>query len=1199
MLITNAAIKNRTTVLVLIFLIIVAGAYCYVSLPRESFPDVTIPIVLVSTTYEGVSPEDVETSVTMKLEDKLAGLKGLKEMSSSSAEGMSLIKLEFHPDVVIEDALQYVRDRVDLAKPDLPDAEERKEPVLTEINVADFPIFMVNISGDISPVRLKTIADRLEEEFERIPGVLESDVMGALEREIRLEIDPDRLAAYRLTIPEIMEVIPSENVNISAGGLETPGMKFNIRVPAELDQPEQVNLLPLVVHEGKTIYLSDIATLNDTFKDRETISRLNGKPTITVTLKKRVGQNILPIIRRAKAVLAEFRNQAPAGVTFEVTLDQSKDVRMMISDLENNIFSGLVLVVLVLVLFMGVRTSTIVALAIPMSMLLSFMVLKVLGYTLNMMILFGLIMALGMLVDNAIVIVENIYRHMQMGYNRVQAAMKGTAEVGWPVITSTATTLAAFGPMMFWPGMMGEFMKFLPITLIITLSCSLFVAMIISPTICSFLSGGARKRENGSKHHPFVAAYRGLLGAALRHRALTLTAATMMLLVMFVVFGIFNHGVELFPEMDPNRGIVDIRCPQGTSIHESDRLAREIEQRIAPHHDDHELDYVVTSVGMAGGEEAVFMGATGGAHRATVTLIFKDFEERQKESDDALKQMRTYLADIPGAEIQVEKQREGPPTGAAVTVRIIGRDFKELEKLSREARKLIEDVPGLVNLRSDYEAAKPELTMTIDRRRAALLGLNTRTIGHFLKTNIFGARVGIYREFKDEYDITVRLPESQRTNIEDTLRLRVPNRTGTAVPLSSLGTFTYAGGFGTISHIDQDRVITVSADAEGRLSDKVLADAEGRLSKGRAILRSDDVLDFPSLCRRILGAKAGTAGARLLDKLEDDVVESLRRVARAGSRGAQATPTKRSKTEQAVVAGDKAAILNAINACIANAMFYEEEDVPKEGLEEDERDALTTWWPWRFLFVKSATAKKLNRLALAGLFSDVVRPMEQLELNQGYYIRYAGEKEESEKAQAFLLKAGTIAVLLIVLILVTQFNTVSAPLIIMATVPLSLVGVLGGLLICRMPFGIIMTGVGVISLAGIVVNNAIVLLDYTRQLQRRGKELIEAAVEAGATRLRPVMLTATTTILGLLPMAIGKSFDIHTFSFALKSESSQWWSHMAIAVIFGLAFATLLTLFVVPALYVSLYRLAARMGLGGLKHVGENSNGERIEKEDF
>ena len=1043
MLISNAAIKNRTTVFVLVVLIVVAGVYSYTTLPREAAPDVPVPFVTISTIYEGVAPEDVETAVTIKIENELTGIKGVKEITSSSAEGISLINIEFHPNIRIEDALQYVRDKVDIAKAELKN-KEIEEPVIREVNIAEFPIIIVTISGTISPVRLKEIADELEDEIEQVPGVLNVDVMGAIEREIRLEIDADRVAAYGLTIPELVNLIPAQNVNISAGGLETPGTKFNVRVPAEFIKAEEVDSLPLTTRNGKTIYLRDVARVVDTFKDRTSYARLDGEASISLNIRKAIGANIIEVAAGVQRILSEARKLVPAGVRLETTMDRSDEIRQSLRDLENNVASGLILVVLVLVAFMGWRTSVIVAMAIPLSMLISFFLLDAIGYTLNMIVLFSLILALGMLVDNAIVIVENIFRHRQMGYGRIESAMKGTAEVAWPVTTSTVTTIAAFSPLLMWPGIMGDFMKYLPATLIVTLSSSLFVALVISPTICSVLSGKVRKV---SQTHPFVEAYRRLLGLALKHRAVTLIGAFMLLVAVGIVYKKRGHGVELFPNIDPRQALINIRSAQGTNITEADRLAEVAEGRVAPFGAD--MKHVITTVGSPGGGMS-FVGRAGGPHVANLTIVFKDYVDRERPSADAIKEIRQAMVGIPGPDIKVEREQMGPPTGAAVAVRIIGKDFQTLDELAERAKKMIADVPGLVNLRSDLEAARPELVFKVDRQRANDLGVSPQIIGNFLKTCVFGRKVSIYRQFNDEYDITVRLPVEDRREIQDLFRLNVPNARGQAIPLRSLGDFEYRGGLGTINRVNQKRVVTLTGDAEGRLDTAVLADVQKRLDK--------------------------------------------------------------------------------------------------------------------------------------------------LSLPTSYKISYAGKKEQQDEAANFLFKrALPLALLGIVLILVAQFNTLSAPLIIMTTVLLSFIGVLTGLLVCSMPFGIIMTGVGVISLAGVVVNNAIVLLDCTRRLQREGMDVVAATLQAGATRLRPVLLTAITTILGLVPMATGVSFDFHNLSIAWRSESSQWWSSMAVAVIFGLAFATVLTLVVVPTLYASLYHLAARFGLGGLKkREAEDEIGEAV-----
>ncbi|MCL5281652.1 MAG: efflux RND transporter permease subunit [Planctomycetes bacterium] len=1023
MILTDIAVKNRTTVAVLGLIIVLLGVYSYSTLPREAFPDIPIPYILVNTIYEGVSPADIETSVTMKIEKELNGIRGVKEVTSSSSEGMSMIVVEFTPDVSTDVALQHVRDRVDRVRGELP--TDAKEPMITEINLAEFPIMQVSITGDVSPVQLKEIADDMQDAMETLPGVLKVDVLGALEPEIRMEFDRDRMALYNLVISDIMQLIPTENVNISAGGLETQGTKFNVRIPAEFVSAEEVDHLLLTVRDGKPIYLADVATVRDAFKDRTTYSRLNGRDNVTLSIQKRAGANVVKVADSLKAVVAEAQKRIPGGVSFDVVFDMSKYIRAQVADLENNMASGLILVVGVLLLFLGWRSSLIVSLIIPFSMLGGFFLLQALGYTLNMIVLYSLILALGMLVDSAIVIVENIYRHIELGKSRTQAALVGTSEVAWPVITSTLTNVASFIPLIFWPGIMGDFMKYLPITVTIVLMTSLFVALVFNPTFCASLATAPPK---AGQEHWFIRGYRRVQRVAISAPLTTVTLAFLLLAGSIVLYAKRGNGVEFFPQGDPERATIDVRLPQGTNIRETDRIVRLIEHRIKPY--EPWIEHTVTNVGSSGG--MMSLGATStGPHLANITLVFYDYEIRERPSTEIIAALRNDVADIPGAEIKVEREKDGPPTGAPVTVRIIGENFKVLEGLSRQAQDLIVGVPGLVNLRSDLEATRPELTFTVDRRRAVLLGVNTATIGNFLKMAIFGTKVGTYRQFNDEYDITVRLPLVDRVKIDDLNRIQIPNVAGQAVPLSSLGRFDYQGGFGTINRVSQKRVVTLTADAEGRLSTAVLADAQ----------------------------------------------------------------------------------------------------------------------------------KQLKKLALPS----------------GYEIRYTGEKEEQDKAQAFLLKAFVLCILLIVMILVMQFNSLLVPLIIMSTVLLSLVGILLGLVICHLPFNIIMTGIAVISLAGIVVNNGIVLLDFARQLQDQGLGLVEAMVEAGVTRLRPVLLSAATNFIGLVPMAIGISYDFHTFTWATKSESTQWWQNMSIAIIFGLSITTVLTLVVVPSLYVMLTRASLRV----------------------
>ncbi|TRO82588.1 efflux RND transporter permease subunit [Desulfuromonas acetexigens] len=1022
MLITNAAIQRRGTVYVLMFIAVVVGIYSYLTLPRESNPDITIPYVLVVTNYEGVASEDVESLITLPIERKLKGLKEVEEIRSVSAEGSSMITIEFHPDVDIDDALQWVRDKVDQSKGDLPnDLEE--DPSILEINLSEFPILMVAISGDVGETVLKGVSEELEERIEEIPGVLDVVLTGARERQVRVEFDPDRLAAYRLSFAEILAAIQRENVNIPGGSIDLGEGKYLLRIPGEFTDPNQIDNLVMVTRDGRPIYYKDVATVDFTFEDRLSHARLGGMESISLAVKKRTGENIIAVADQVFALLEGARDLVPEGISLEVTLNQSKDIRRMVSELENNILTGLILVVAVLFFFLGLRNSLFVAIAIPFSMLLSFIVIQALDMTLNMVVLFSLILALGMLVDNAIVIVENVYRHMQEGNGRIKAARIAASEVGWPVISSTLTTLCAFLPMIFWPGIMGEFMKFLPITLIITLSASLFVALVINPVLCAgFMRLRPKELHPQEDRTLIVRLYRKTLEIALDHSLLVALAAFGLLIGVSALYGKFGHGLEFLPDTEPNRAFVEIKAPEGTRLDSTDALVRQVEKLALAEAD---IRFVTGEAGVAPSGEA---GAESGgqSHMGKVSMEFVERIDRRESSDAVLERLRRALADFAGAEIKVEKEQHGPPTGPPINIEISGENIETLDALVAQARKLIAEVPGLVDLKDDFARAKPEIQILVDREKASLLNLSTSEISNMVKAAVSGSKLGNYRYGQDQYDIVVRLPEDRRQRLVDIENLLIPTPGGDPVPISTVATIRLAAGFGAIRHLDQKRVVTISANTLGRNSNEVLKEVQAHLV--------------------------------------------------------------------------------------------------------------------------------------------------ELKLPGGYQLAFSGEQEEQQKAIDFLGKAFLAALFLISLVLVTQFNSLSQTLIVMTSVILSLTGVLIGLLVTVTPFGVIMTGIGVISLAGVVVNNAIVLIDYINQLRAQGMPLREALIRAGTVRFRPVMLTAVTTILGLLPMAVGISFDFRSLSWEIGGESAEWWGPMAVAVIFGLTFATLLTLVVVPVLY----RLMAR-----------------------
>ncbi|MGA1192878.1 MAG: efflux RND transporter permease subunit [Kiritimatiellia bacterium] len=1031
MIISNYAIKFRTAVFVFIAVLAISGYIAYRELPREGAPDITIPYVFVTSLYEGTAPEDIEKLVTIPLEKQFSDLEGVKHVTSTSAEGVSSVVIEYFSGEDIDIALQKVRDKVDLARPDLP--RDLDEPIIQAINFStDVPIFIFSLSGDEDLTRLKTIAEDLQDAIELVPGVRQATIAGTREREIRVELDLTRLIERDITIDEVMDRIAAENRTVSAGSIEAAGQKFQVRVPGEYKLAGALGDILLREQAGAPVYLRDVATVSDTYKDLASISRLNGSPCVTLQVKKRNRENTVALVDQIKTIIDAF--PLPPGITVTYVMDQSEYINMIVDELENNIVSGFVLVALVLVVFMGGRTSLIVATAIPLSMMIAFAVMVVRGTTLNMIVLFSLVLALGMLVDNAIVIVENIFRLRSLGLKRMEAARQGAAEVAWPVITSTATTCLAFAPLLYWPDIMGQFMSFLPQTLIITLSSSLFVALVINPAVCSALLARPHTTRTSAveaepeKPHPFVVGYERFLRGALRHRAGVMTLGFMFLFFSFEMYAHLGDGVELFPETEPRNAKINLSYPQGTPIEVTDAAIREIEAML-PGYDD--IKFYLATVGQAG-DGLMSMSSTA-LHAGQVHVEFVPSAERTGNTIELVEALRAGLPVLAGAEITVEREEEGPPTGAPVSIELAGDNFETLGDLAGEITRRIETIPGLVDVQDNLEAALPELQFEVDRHRAALLGLDTRAIGHFLRSVIYGMETSKFRAGEEEFDITVRLPRAERDTLDLLERIFIPLRSGHAVPLSSLGEVRYTGGKGSINRKDQKRVITINGNNQGRGVDELIREVQAALA--------------------------------------------------------------------------------------------------------------------------------------------------DLRLPQGYSIRYVGDTEEMQKSSAFLSRAFLIALGLIIVILVVQFNSVFLPLIIIFSVVLSMIGVMWGLLLTGMKFSIIMTGVGVISLAGIVVNNAIVLIDCIRQRRAEQYDATEAVVIAGRLRLRPVLLTATTTILGLIPMAVGLSLEIHQWPPRLiaGAESSDWWAPMAVAVIFGLAAATVLTLILVPVMYSLFDELAQKL----------------------
>jgi multidrug efflux pump subunit AcrB len=1016
MIITNYAIKFRTAVFVFIAVLVLMGIKAYQNLPREGSPDITIPQVFVTVIYPGTAPEDMENLVCIPIEKKLNELGSVKDITAMAADSVVVFTIEYLAGVDVDTAIQRVKDKIDLARPDLPD--DLDEPVVEGLNFStDIPIMRFALSGDPDAERLKSTAEFLQDEIENISGVKEARIVGTREREIRIEFDLPRLVAYNIPIHEVVGLIARENVTISAGMLEVDRSKVQVRIPGEFVLASDIRDLVVVQRENRPVYLRDIATVSDTYKDLESISRINGETAVSVEVYKRAGENSVSLIDTVKQFVNQ--DQLPQDIKITIVQDDSKDIRDMLAELENNMASGFFLVIVVLLIFMGRRNSLFVGLAIPFSMLLSFTIMSLMGITMNMVVLFALILAVGMLVDNGIVIVENIYRLHCEGLSRLEAARQGAAEVAWPVLTSTLTTLAAFSPLLFWPDIMGEFMSYIPQTLIITLTSSLFVALVINPAICSVLIKRGKRNfdDDRTEHHPFVRSYEAMLRSALNHRGALLFISVLFLVLSSQLYGRFGKGVTLFVDTEPRAAQIEVRYPEGTAIEKTDATMLHVEASIR---DLDDIEFILATTGQGVGSG--FSEGSGGTYLGSIYIKFVDEKERTGKTSELIKQFRACIGQIPGVEIKIDQFEEGPPQQPPVNIEVSGENLEQLNDIATEIKRHISIVPGLVDLRSNYESALPELQFIVDRKRAGVLGLDTESIGFFLRTAIYGTESPRkFRAGEDEYDITVRLPLASRGQFNLLDEIYIPVQDAEPVPLSSLGKFEYTSGRGVIRRKNQKRVITISGNRDGRESNELLA--------------------------------------------------------------------------------------------------------------------------------------------------DVVPIADSIKLPPGYSIEYTGDKEDQEESTAFLSKAFFLALAGIVVVLVLQFNSVMLPFVILLSIILSIIGVMWGLLLTRMNFSIVMTGVGIISLAGIVVNNAIVLVDCINQMKAKGLDTREAVVHAGRLRLRPVLLTAITTILGLIPMAIGLSFDVHTFRFSAGGATSAWWAPMAIAVIFGLAVSTLLTLVLVPLMY--------------------------------
>lgn len=1025
----EAAFSRARMVVLSLILLLVVGAVAYMAIPKESSPEIPIPVVYVVTTLDGISPEDSERLLVEPLETELSSLTGLKRIEGSAGEGFGSVTLEFEPGFDADQAMQKVREGVDRAKTDLP--ADASDPSVNEVNTALFPILTAILSGPVPERTLIQLTEDLQSDIEGVEGVLEVVIGGARTELLEVLIDPTVFETYNISFDELIGQINRNNRLIAAGAIETGAGRIVLKVPGLIEDVQDVMELPVKVRGETVVTFADVATVRRTFQDPTGFARINGQPALALEIKKRVGANIIDTVAQVKEVIARAQRDWPESVQIDYMQDESEQVKTMLSDLEANVIAAVILVMIVIVWALGFRSALLVGLAIPGAFLTGVAALWGMGYTMNIVVLFSLILVVGMLVDGAIVTTELADRRLQEGDSPKAAYAHAAKRMAWPILASTATTLSVFFPLLFWKGTVGEFMKFLPITVILTLTASLFMALIFIPVMGGVI--GKRQPQSARSKAAIHAAEAGdpraiggvtggylrLLQWAILRPGATVLFAVALLLAAFGVYGKFGNGVTFFPSVEPEFMQVQVRARDNFSIYERDALVRAVEERLFAY-DEVQSVYAKTSSERQSDEEVI----------GTIQLELTEWDTRRTAAVIGA-QIRRQMEVIPGIEVQVQTETGGPSAGKPVNLRIISRDRQAQAETVARVREMMESIGGFTDVTDTRPLPGVEWRIQVDRSEAARFGADVSLLGQAIQLLTQGITVADYRpdDAEGSVDIRVRFPASERT-LEELQSLRVPTAAG-LVPISNFVTFEPAPRTGTIKRIDQRRVVSIEANVA------------------------------PGL-------------------LANDQINALREALRAA-------------------------------------------DLP-ESVD------------WSF----------------------------------------AGEAEDQQAAMTFLIGAFATAIGLMFAILVTQFNSFYQALVVMSAIIFSVAGVLLGLLITGRPFGVVMGGIGVIALAGIVVNNNIVLIDTFNDLRRAGLSPQEAAMRTGAQRLRPVVLTSVTTALGLMPMVIGLNINFFTREILYGAPSTQWWTELSSAIAGGLVVATVLTLVVTPAMLMLRERRRSR-----------------------
>ncbi len=1096
------AIDNKITIYLITIFISMAGIIAYNALPKENFPDITVPTYIISTVNGGNSPTNIENTITKPIEKRIKSISGVKKFTSNSLQDVSIITVEFHTDVKVDVAKQKVKDAVDEARGDLP-ATLTKEPMIKEIAFSEFPVMYINVAGKYDMRQLKNYAEDLQDRIEGLKEINEAKLVGALDREIQVNIDAYKLQAAQLTLGDIQRAISSENMTITGGTLPLNGMKPTLSIKSEFKSPAEIENIIVSSQVGAKLFIKDFATVTDGFEEQESYSSSNGKNVITLNIIKRSGENLIIAADKIRAIIKEMKaEEFPEGLEITITGDQSNKTKNSLHELINTIIIGFILVTLVLMFFMGVTNALFVALSVPLSMFIAFLVMPTIGFSFNLMVLFSFIHALGIVVDDAIVVIENTHRIFDNGKRDIKTAAKmAVGEVFLPVLSGTITTLAPFIPLAFWGGIIGKFIYFLPVTLIIALLASLFVAYIINPVFAvdfmksheeenlkygkinkkarlqliiygivafaAHMSGShgignfviflafflvlnrlwLYKAINAWQYSiwpKFVNGYTKALVWCLRKPWRPVLIMLVMFIGSFILFAVRTPKIVFFPGGDPNNVYVYVKLPDGTDPAITNKMMRKVEEKVYSviGKNNPMVESMISNVTI-GVTDPADADQNAYPNRGKIAISFVEFEQRHGESTTKyFQQLQNMNWDLPAADIIVNKEQSGPPQPKPISIEIEGKDFDELVATSNAVKVFLQNakIDGISGLKSDFVSNKPEIVFDIDRERAMREGLSSAQLAMEIRGAVYGVEASKFRDVEDEYPIQLRYQADQRSDIETIRNLKITYRD------MNMGGVVRSIPISSVCNIRYDYTYS----GIKRKNDK------------RVITISSDVKDGFN---------------------PNEVVEKV-------------------------------------------------------------------------------------QTAMSGF-----KPIG----NVG--VKFAGDQAEQQETMAFLGNAMLIAVGLMMLVLVGLFNSLGKPIIILSEIIFSIVGVLIGVSVFKMEMSIVMSGIGIVALGGIVVRNGILLVEFAEFSRAGGMNLYDATLEAGRTRMTPVILTAVAAILGLIPLAIGLNINFETLFTDLNphiffgGDNVAFFGPLSWTMIFGLFFATALTLLLIPSMYLIAERL--------------------------